>query len=536
MAEKKREGMGKRKKIEIEGVNEVYKHVLNSDARIIVCYGGRDSGKSYFVGGQYIPHLICGEGYFRGAAIRKVGATHRDSCLQEVLDGIDMIAEQEDEQREARAKKARQYAKAEATKKLNKWVEQRVRRAAEMTQKAGELNGKDGQGGRAEDAIKALKKKAAHAVDEKGILGKYMRRYGADETGSAEGARHTVSPMQINHANGNRMIFKGLDEPRKLKSLKGLNFVWVEEAEDLKRQEFFDLIMLLRAGDWQQIVLTFNPVDEAHFSNGMFVECPADEVLETFDNGEKKVWVKYLDAALDGKAHRTKALVLRTTYEDNAYITPERKAAIEQLKNSDPYLYDVYRYGKFGTRGGRILINIEETDFAKAGLKFTDYDNRGYAQDFGFNHANCILALAEKDECLYVFEELYGQGKDTAEWIAEADRRGLDRRLLMVCDSAEPDRIKTWQRAGYRAVGVKKHAGSVAAQIDRLKRYKKIYINSACANTLREAREWKWKQKDGRFVDVPEDINDDCMAALRYGNDLFGDRANSAGMRNLGRR
>jgi len=343
--------------------------------------------------------------------------------------------------------------------------------------------------------------------------------------------------MEIKHANGNSMIFKGLDEPRKLKSLKGLSFVWVEEAEDLKREEFYDLMMLLRAGDWQQIVLTFNPVDEAHFSNGMFVESPADEVLEEFDNGEKKVWVKYLEAEINGEKHRTKALCMRTTYEDNAYITAERKAAIEQLKTRDPYLYDVYRYGRFGTRGGRILINIEEVDFAKAGHQFTGYDNRGYAQDFGFNHANCILSIAEKDECLYVFEELYGKEKDTAEWIAEADKKGLDKRLLMVCDSAEPDRIKTWQREGYRAVGVKKHAGSVAAQIDRLKRYKKIYINSACTNTLREAREWKWKQgKDGRFIDVPEDINDDCMAALRYGNDLFGDRANSAGMRNLGRR
>jgi len=499
--------MGKRRNIEIEGVNRVYRHVLATDARIIICYGGRDSGKSYFVGGQYIPALLCGGEYFRGAAIRKVGATHRDSCLQEALDGIDMLAEQAEERM---AKRADIAAKKMIKRLRNKHANEQAKLP--------------------EETRTELK------IDEKKITQEYYEKFAEEEPNAAAGARHTVSPMQINHANGNKLIFKGLDEPRKLKSLKGLNFVWVEEAEDLKRREFFDLLLLLRAGDWQQIVLTFNPVDEGHFTNGMFAEPPADEVLETFDNGEKKVWVKYLNAEINGEAHRTKALILRTTYEDNAYITSERKAAIEQLKTSDPYLYHVYRYGKFGTRGGRILINIEEMDFAKKGMKFTDYDNRGYAQDFGFNHANCILSIAEKDDCLYVFDELYGQGKDTAEWIAEANARGLDRRLLMVCDSAEPDRIKTWQREGYRAVGVKKHAGSVAAQIDRLKRYGKIYINSACANTLREAREWKWKQKDGRFMDVPEDINDDCMAALRYGGDLFGERANGAGMKNLGRR
>lgn len=54
--------------IRIENVNEVYKHILNTDARIVICYGGRDSGKSYFVGGQYVPGLLCSDEYFRGIA------------------------------------------------------------------------------------------------------------------------------------------------------------------------------------------------------------------------------------------------------------------------------------------------------------------------------------------------------------------------------------------------------------------------------------------------------------------------------------
>lgn len=311
----------------------------------------------------------------------------------------------------------------------------------------------------------------------------------------------------------------------------------MEEAEDLTREEFYELLMLLRGAGKQQLVLTFNPVDEGHFTNGMFVESVADEVMETFDNGDKKVWIKYLDVTVEGKEHRIKTLCLRTTYEDNAYISIERKAAIEQLAKTDPYMYEVYRLGKFGTRGGRILYNIEEVDFKAKGIKFIDYDNRGYAQDFGFNHANCILAVAERDNNLYVFEELYGSERDTAEWIEAADKRGYDRRLMMVCDSAEPDRIKTWVRAGYRAVAVKKYPGSVNGQIDRLKRYNRIYINSECVNTLREAREWKWKQdKRGRFVDFPQPFNDDAMSALRYSGDLFFDRNESSGMKTVSAR
>lgn len=93
----------------------------------------------------------------------------------------------------------------------------------------------------------------------------------------------------------------------------------------------------------------------------------------------------------------------------------------------------------------------------------------------------------------------------------------------MICDCAEPDRIKTWQTAGYkRAVGVKKYAGSVKAQIDNLKTYDKIYINTTCKMTAKELKSWSWKQnKQGNYTDEPVTVFDDAMAALRYSKDLF---------------
>ena len=412
--------------------NPIYRHIAKTDAEIIICYGGRDSGKSYYVGGQLIPSMMMKDEYFRGVCVRKTYTSLKDSCYQEVIDGL--------------------------------------------------------------------------------FAARQMDKFNA-----------TINPLRIEHMHsGNKLLFRGLDTPRKLKSLKGISFIWVEEAEDLTEREFFDLLMLLRGGDKPKIVLTFNPIDEEHFTNGMFVESLADEVLETFADGEKKVWIKNLVSTVGTEEVKIKSLVLRTTYEDNNYISTMRKATIEQLKESDPFLYDVYKKGKFGTKGGRILYNVEQRDFAKEGLEFVNFDNKGYAQDFGFNHANAILSVAEKDDCLYVFDELYGYEKDTGEWIEEAEGCGLDKNLPMVCDSAEPDRIKTWQSAGYRARGVKKHAGSVKAQIDRLKRYEKIYINTTCVNTYKEAKSWKFKEnKHGKFTDEPVNIYDDAMAALRYATDMF---------------
>jgi phage terminase large subunit len=99
----------------------------------------------------------------------------------------------------------------------------------------------------------------------------------------------------------------------------------------------------------------------------------------------------------------------------------------------------------------------------------------------------------------------------------------------MWCDSAEPDRIKMWKSAGFRARGVDKggSTGCVKAQIDWLKGVvrkdktvrRMIYVSPSCTNTIKELQQWKWKKDDktGEYLDEPESFQDDAMAALRYG-------------------
>lgn len=415
-------------------VNKIYYHILQSKARVIINYGGRDSGKSWFAGGQYVPAAMLNEDYFRGVGIRKTYTSIKDSVFKEIEDGIEFLEQD------------RHF--------------------------------------------------------------KYIKQ-----------------PLEILCNNGNKMIFRGLDDPKKIKSLKGLNFVWVEEAEDLTETQFDDLLILLRGNGYQRIMLTFNPVDEDHFTNERFVLCKKDRIIETFDNGEPKVWEIDVKEEIDGEPVEYTVLVICSTFEDNHFIPPIRKLVIEKLKHTNPFLYQIYRYGKFASRGGRILTNIEQLDFKEKGLEFNNFDKKGYAQDFGFNHANAILWVAEKDNNLYVFDEIYVHEKDTDEIIQLCDNKKVQRSLRMVCDSAEPDRIKQFRRAGFNAIGVKKYQGSVKAQIDDLKRYDNIYIDVKCENTWKEAKTWMWKQdKNEKYIDEPVDVFDDAMAALRYSTDLF-DRA-----------
>lgn len=275
-----------------EKVNDIYKYILKSKARVIINYGGRDSGKSFFTGGQYIPMALHYEKYMRGIAIRKTYISNRDSTLTEIKDGVELL-------------------------------------------------------------------------------------------GFGNKIQTLTSPYEVRHVNGNKIIFRGMDNISNLKSLKGINFWWFEEAEDLTEQQFDDLLILLRGKGYQRCILTFNPVDEEHFSNNRFVLCKKDRILETFDDGEPKVWEIDIQEKINGEIAQYTVLVIRSTFDDNKFIPPVRKLIIEKLKETNPYLYDVYRKGKFGSRGGKILTNIEELDFQEKNISFKNFDNKGYSQDFG---------------------------------------------------------------------------------------------------------------------------------------------------------
>ena len=117
---------------------------------------------------------------------------------------------------------------------------------------------------------------------------------------------------------------------------------------------------------------------------------------------------------------------------------------------------------------------------------------------------------------MYVFE------KDTNEIISMANKKKWPQDIVMWCDSAEPDRIKQWKTAGYKARPVVKEKTTSkkyqATQIDWLKQ-RRIYVDPSCTNTMKELEQWKWKrnEQNGEYLDEPVPFFDDAMSALRYG-------------------
>ena len=309
---------------------------------------------------------------------------------------------------------------------------------------------------------------------------------------------YTLTPLTLTcKVTGNMIIFRGFSDQRARERVKSITFpqgklcwIWAEEATELQESDCDILDDRLRGqldnpNLYYQMSFSFNPVSASHWIKRKYWDYESDDIF---------------------KCH--------STYLDNRFLDESYHKRMMMRKEQDPEGYQVYGLGEWGELGGLILTNYVVEDLP---TDFNRYDNVLYSQDFGYNHANCILEVGFKDDEIYVLRELYVHEKDTDEIIQLANEMGFDKRKKMWCDSAEPDRIKMWQKAGYRAEGVKKEQGSVNAQIDYLKQHK-IHINGCCLNTIKEIQQWKW-QKDkstGLYIDTPVDFMDDAMAALRY--------------------
>ena len=314
---------------------------------------------------------------------------------------------------------------------------------------------------------------------------------------------YTLTPLTLTcKATGNMIIFRGFSDMRARERVKSINFpngklvwIWCEEATELQEADVDILDDRLRGrldnpNLYYQITFSFNPISASHWIKRKYWDYESDDIYKC-----------------------------QSTYLDNRFLDENYHKRMMMRKEQDPEGYQIYGLGEWGELGGLILTNYVIEDIP---TDFDRYDSVLYAQDFGFNHANAILEIGFKDDEIYVLRELYVHEKDTDEIIQLANDMQLDKRKKMWCDSAEPDRIKMWRKAGYKAEGVKKEQGSVKAQIDYLKQHK-IHINGCCLNTIKEIQQWKWQKdsKTGLYIDTPCDFQDDAMAALRYSVETY---------------
>lgn len=138
-----------------------------------------------------------------------------------------------------------------------------------------------------------------------------------------------INDLRIKCINDNEIIFRGLDDSEKIKSVTfesgELTHVWVEEATECQEADIQQLKVRLRGGTTKkQMILSFNPVNVNH-------------------------WIKkhFIDSGL--------ATVVHSTYKDNKFLTDEDKKALESFKYTDQYYYQVYCLGQWRSTRKDIL-------------------------------------------------------------------------------------------------------------------------------------------------------------------------------------
>ena len=186
-----------------------------------------------------------------------------------------------------------------------------------------------------------------------------------------------ITDLRIKCKNGNEIIFSGLDDVEKIKSVTfesgELTDIWVEEATETLEEDINQLKVRLRGGkSKKQMVLSFNPVNINH-------------------------WIKkhFIDSGL--------ATICHSTYKDNKFLTKEDAETLESFKDVDEYYYNVYCLGQWGVLG-KTYFNAENISNRLALLK-EPIKVGSFIYDYDGSKITNIRWRNEVDGYINVYEE-----------------------------------------------------------------------------------------------------------------------------------
>lgn len=299
-----------------------------------------------------------------------------------------------------------------------------------------------------------------------------------------------MSAFRIELPNGAEFIFKGMDNPEKIKSIKGISDVVMEEASEFTLDDYTQLTLRLRdkAHKQKQIYLMFNPVSKANWVyNAFFVKKPKNTV------------------------------VYQTTYKDNRFLDALTRENIEELANRNEAYYKIYALGEFATLDKLVFPKYTKALLNKDDLRqITSY----FGLDYGFiNDPSAFMHVKIDDDHkrLYVVEEYVKKGL-TNDKIAESITALGYAKEPIRADSAEKKSNQELRNLGIgRVIDVKKGAGSVMQGIQYLLQYEWI-VDERCVKTIEELENYTWKKDKAtnEYINEPVDSYNHCLDAIRY--------------------
>lgn len=320
------------------------------------------------------------------------------------------------------------------------------------------------------------------------------------ELGLSKKFRCTVSPMECTYLpTGQKIMFFGLDDPGKLKSLKVpfgyIGIGWFEELDQFAGPEEIRNVeqSLFRGGSFSFAFKSFNPPAMA------------------------RNWANQY--ALEEKHGK---LVHHSTYK----TTPEQWLGqrfiddAEHLKATNEIAYRHEYLGEVVGSGTQVFENLRIEPITDARISQFDRIYNGvdwgyYPDPWAFNRMHYDAAR----KTLYIFDELTKRRASNAETATLVKER-INPDELVTADSAEPKSIGDYASAGIRCRGVEKGPGSVEYRHKWLQSLDCIVIDPIrCPDTAREFSEYEYERdkKTGEVLEGYPDCANHHIDAVSYG-------------------
>lgn len=328
-----------------------------------------------------------------------------------------------------------------------------------------------------------------------------------------------LSPMQWTYTpTGAQIIFRGLDDPSKLKSIKPtrgvFRYIWFEEFSELPGPNFTRNVMqsVQRGGDTFTVFRSFNPPISANNWANVFIKEP-DERATTLQTDYTMIPPEWLGEAFLYEAQR--------------------------LKEVNPQAFEHEYMGIPTGTGGEVFPNLEIREITDAEISNMGYIYQGL--DFGFAvdpAAFLRVSYDRKRDTVYFLDEIFKRGLSNAQLAEEIkakgyhkDRRGgyvspvfgvmsAEGQQLITADCAEPKSIADMRAAGLKCTGCHKEPGCVEYRVKWLQ-HRRIVIDPArTPNAYREFVNYEYMtDKDGNFLSRLPDKDNHTIDAAAYALD-----------------
>lgn len=311
--------------------------------------------------------------------------------------------------------------------------------------------------------------------------------------------KYTTNPLEItNVLTGQKIFFRGADNPDKIKSLKPpfghVGVVWFEELDQFHGEEAVRKIeqSVVRGGDEIIKFKSFNPPKSALNWANQYIQIPrADRLVVPSD---------YLSVPEEWLG--------RQFIEDAAF-----------LKETNPTAYENEYLGKANGQGGNVFDNVEVREITDDEIRH--FDNIFNGIDWGWYPDPFAFVRMHYDagrHTLYIWHEYTCNKRSNEQTAKDLRSQGIGENDIITCDSAEQKSVGDYRAYGLLARAAEKGPHSREYSYKWLQSLRAIVIDpTRCPVATEEFLHYEYERdKDGNVISGYPDGNDHAIDAVRY--------------------